>query len=367
VSRDRLYRGNFPNIIKGEIAIIIKAQTSLSFVLFLLCGISTCIVSCKTSDSNEETGWVWKHKFYLSESGFPASSADGKHQIILLPKKIYTSGDYGVSWAKFSVPWTPHNWECPVASNSDGSRLVAVDQGGSIWSATAYGTAWTEQTAAGTRNWSSIASSSDGSKLVAAVDGGSLWTSADYGVTWAERNAAGTRTWSSVASSASGSRLAAAVDDGSLWTSADYGATWKRRTNVAKYWVKICMSPNGKMLAAIDHHDVWCSSDYGASWTCHTFPNSNTHPWHTHDIVCSADGSILAVTASYVDGMYQPSEPSALFISLDSGQSWAKSDMADGSARIAASVDMSRLIIANFMIDVGEGDLLTGYNSDLEN
>src|ERR1044071_9110980 len=76
-----------------------------------------------------------------------------------------------------------------------------------------------------TRDWQAVASSADGSKLVAVVFGGTIFTSTDWGVTWTPRE--NPRYWFSVASSASGSNLVAVDADynsasgGYIYTSPD--------------------------------------------------------------------------------------------------------------------------------------------------
>ena len=82
---------------------------------------------------------------------------------------------------------------------------------------------WTNQTAAGSRNWYAITSSSDGTKLAAAVGGpfgsGDIYTSTDSGAHWTDQTLAGSRNWYAITSSSDGTKLAA-VDDtpGDIWT-----------------------------------------------------------------------------------------------------------------------------------------------------
>jgi hypothetical protein len=80
-----------------------------------------------------------------------------------------------------------------AASSADGLRLVAVTNGGQIWTSVNGGTVWTARGAA--LSWYAAASSSDGTRLVAVVNGGQIWTSTDIGVTWTARESA--RSWQS--------------------------------------------------------------------------------------------------------------------------------------------------------------------------
>jgi uncharacterized repeat protein (TIGR01451 family) len=77
------------------------------------------------------------------------------------------------------------------------------------------GETWNLATNAPALVWDGIASSADGSKLVAVSDGGSIFSSADSGITWQSNNAPSMR-WSSVASSANGNREVAAGNSGTF-------------------------------------------------------------------------------------------------------------------------------------------------------
>lgn len=76
-----------------------------------------------------------------------------------------------------------------MASSADGSKLVALDYVGLIYTSTDSGVTWIPHDSA--RVWSSVATSADGSKLVAAVYGGQIYTSIDSGVSWTPRAVGG--------------------------------------------------------------------------------------------------------------------------------------------------------------------------------
>ena len=82
------------------------------------------------------------------------------------------STDSGLSWTARD---STRNWQA-VASSSDGSKLVAAELGGQIYTSTDSGLTWTAGDS--TRNWQAVASSADGNKLVAVVTGGQIYTSA---------------------------------------------------------------------------------------------------------------------------------------------------------------------------------------------
>ena len=86
-----------------------------------------------------------------------------------------------MSWELQSSPPSTANW-VSVASNSDGTKLVACAYGNSIYTGSYSGTSWTWIAQSGTAlptnpSWQSVASNSDGTKLVAcASDNGGIYT-----------------------------------------------------------------------------------------------------------------------------------------------------------------------------------------------
>jgi hypothetical protein len=62
-----------------------------------------------------------------------------------------------------------------------------------------------------------VASSADGTRLVAVTYGGSIYVSQDSGVTWSQR--ASSQYWIGVASSAEGTKLVAVAKDDYIYTS----------------------------------------------------------------------------------------------------------------------------------------------------
>jgi photosystem II stability/assembly factor-like uncharacterized protein len=94
--------------------------------------------------------------------------------------------------------------------------LVAVVDGGYIYTSTDSGASWTQH--GPSQSWISVASSADGKNLVAANDSeNAIYTSADAGLTWTQQGTF--QNWSSVASSADGTKLVAVVNGGYIYTS----------------------------------------------------------------------------------------------------------------------------------------------------
>ena len=129
---------------------------------------------------------------------------------------IWTSTDSGATWTQRNLG-LPGNQPPPgqqwrgIASNGDGTKLVAVIEAGDIWRSTDSGATWDAMAAFATTpptlnlNWQDIASSSDGTVLVAVPEGGNIWKSTNSGTDWIEDTTVGDiKDWRSVASNAVG-------------------------------------------------------------------------------------------------------------------------------------------------------------------
>ena len=261
---------------------------------------------------------------------------------------IYTSADSGTTWiqriAVGNRAWTA------VASSSDGTKLVAVDDlgttsnGGYIYTSADSGVAWTQRTAVGARSWSGVASSSDGTRLAAADNGGYIYTSADSGATWTKRTGAGEGLWNAIASSSNGTRLVAVGYNGIIYTSTDAGSTWTRRESSADFsWLAVASSSDGATLVVGGYRNnapggavLWTSTDSGATWTKQTTPN-NLSPY-SMAVASSSDGTRL-VALEY--GGY-------ICTSTDSGATWTQHVNANFSYTpvVASSSDGTRLVAA---------------------
>jgi len=283
---------------------------------------------------NGSAGWnttgAWGA--YESNRGWAcvASSADGSKRVAAeFGGRIYTSTDFGVSW-------TPRdgsrNW-ISVASSSDGTKLVAVVSGGQIYTSTDSGVSWTARDS--NRNWNSVASSSDGSKLVAAVSGGQLYTSADSGATWTARESS--RNWWSVTSSADGSKLLALVAGGYLYTSTDSGTSWTPRlTDTNRSWQAAASSSDGSALVAlVAGGQIYTSTNSGVNWTPRMTDGNRS--WNT--VASSSDGSKL-VAAVY---------GGQIFTSTDFGVNWTAREGSRLWSSVASSSDGSKLSAAVYL------------------
>jgi hypothetical protein len=237
--------------------------------------------------------------------------------------------------------WTPRasnrTWG-GIASSADGSKLVAVVDGGQIFTSPNFGATWTARES--TRFWQNVASSNDGTKLIAAAFNGQLYTSTDSGVTWTPRETA--RQWVDVASSADGTKLAAVVFGGQIYTSTDSGATWTPRQN-ARNWGNIVSSADGmKLVAHVDSGNIWTSIDGGVSW----LPRELSRAWR--GLASSADGTKLLATVNN----------GSLYTSTDSGATWTARESARTWQQAASSADGTRLVAV-----VANGQVYTSTDS----
>jgi hypothetical protein len=222
--------------------------------------------------SNRGASWGVRMSGTRRNWGAMTSSSDGSRLVVLeSPGFVWTSGDGGSSWGMRA---DSRDWSA-VSSSSDGSKVVAAVGGGQIYTCRPYGpnprdykypedtsNAWIPRDSA--RNWAALASSSDGDKLVAVVNGGRIYTSSNTGISWIARESV--RKWAAVASSADGSRLLAAESGGMLYTSSDGGVSWQAREG-PRNWVAVASSSDGTRLAAAEYGGLmYFSADAGTSW-----------------------------------------------------------------------------------------------------
>jgi len=193
---------------------------------------------------------------------------------------------------------------------------------------------WT-QTSAPTNSWSCVASSADGTKLVAAGDG-SIFTSTDSGTTWISNNVPH-KLWNHVATSSDGSKLAATSTAlgqplGSLLTSMDSGATWISNSVPNAAWNSIAFSADGNRLVAAGSWKIYISTNSGTTWA-----STNTDE-HWEIVASSADGTKLVAAAS----MVFPPTP-RIYTSTNSGSSWTLMNSLLSASAIASSADGTKL------------------------
>ncbi len=205
-----------------------------------------------------------------------ASDADGSNLIAgtfgLNDGRLYTSSDYGATWTERIVPGVDPNGEgsgrnrnwYALASDDDGSSLIAGNATGRLYTSSDYGTTWVERRPAGDTQqyWKSVASNYDGTYLVAGAEDNRLYTSANGGANWTERRPNGDQKWMwrAVSTDTTGANIIVGIYDvnsGGVYISTDYGATWDRQAitgaGVLNRWESVAMSANGSSLLAVDY------------------------------------------------------------------------------------------------------------------
>lgn len=282
----------------------------------------------------------WHLGVSITSGGFSgiASSADGLKMVAVSPGGgIFTSVNSGQFW---NNPNNSSSMTC-VASSADGIRLAAGNNGGSSSSiilSTDAGNNWFSpaSTPIQVSHCQSIASSADGSHLVAVVNGGGIYTSANAGTNWSYNSSSPNdkaHAWNSVTTSSDGSRCAAVIDGGYIYTSSNYGVNWTKSGAPSDNWVAITSSSDGSQLAAVTSGNsghIYTSSDYGANWSLQT--DAPTTNWSS--IASSADGTRLIAA---VDG-------GGIYLSANLASSWIKLPVDNQNWKgIACSADCTKM------------------------
>ena len=235
-------------------------------------------------------------------------------------------------------------WTC-LAESSDGTKLAAGAQGGTIYYSLDSGATWSASTVA-TASWQSIASANDGYTVAAgATNGGSIYISTNSGASFTAISGSG-GSWFSLALSSDGTKMVAADYNVGLYT---YAGTTRTSTNLdsPNEWSSVASSANGKNLVAANYgvasgSGIYISGNGGSTWTQVVAGNDWTA------VTSSADGTRLAAT-SFGEGI----ETSA-----NSGLTWAATTApAADWVSLACSSDGSKLIAA-----VSDGSIYTSEN-----
>ncbi|MEN9324462.1 MAG: hypothetical protein RL414_216 [Actinomycetota bacterium] len=259
---------------------------------------------------------------------------------------IWASSDYGVTWNAIAST-DGHHW-FSIASNSNGTKVIAVDRGGDIWTSVDSGSTWTSHRAAGgVHNWEGVASSSDGDNLIAVASDGFIVTSTNSGETWTDYTPSGVTGFTGVSSSNDGSRLAATTWSSGIYTSSNYGHTWtlralpKRNVSQETNLQMVSMSGDGSHLVTGTRANndnggtVFTSADFGVTWTA-----SAPSGFDYIGFASSGDGSRVAAAIYGQTGVSTSS---------DFGLTWSfQSTGSRGVIPIATNIDGSLLFVGGY-------------------
>ena len=237
---------------------------------------------------------------------------------------IYTSSDYGTTWAiadisgyypAFLAGWTS------VSMSSDGQDQTAVDVQSGIYASSNYGATWTMALPL-QEAWGSVSLSSYGDYQFAAsqygrvsvTNGGVITYSRDKGKTW-RITGAPLAEWRSVSLASDGPNRTAVGFDGIYTADDESGNYWTRRSTPSTFaydaWASVGLSSTGQYQTAVNAFGGICtSSDYGATWKITTAPSA---VWAS--VSLSSTGEYQAAVAFDEDA-------GGIYTSSDSGATW---------------------------------------------
>jgi len=234
--------------------------------------------------------------------------------------RIYTSGDYGVSWVeRFPVAsgtgQIQEMWN-DVASDADGSNLIVCcfetgfdDSVGRVYISVNYGETWTETRPTGLDEdveWIACVSNYNGSQLVVCSNT-KVYKSSNSGLTWDEKIPASgiDPVWIDLACDYDCSNLILSgytdninLEDVRVFVSLDFGETWIDRTppnlqTGALGWCGVASDGDGSDLAVAEYDGrIYTSSDFGITWI-EERPTGNDENRYWYELSFDYDGSNL--------------------------------------------------------------------------
>ncbi|MGB8370513.1 MAG: WD40/YVTN/BNR-like repeat-containing protein [Limisphaerales bacterium] len=223
---------------------------------------------------------------------------------------MYTSTDLGNTWISNTVPT---GFLLPIALSADGTKMVAEGDTSTndvIFTSTNSGTTWVSNNIP-VNSALFGATSADGIRMVVTgmtIQGPSyVFTSTNSGATWSDGVPAGGNLLYSVAFSADGTKLVTGGEAPSetpfMLTSTNSGATWTSNSlpSLSAMWKSFALSADGNTLVAVatsvnldlklEGH-ILTSTNLGATWSLADAP---VECWS--GVACSADGCQLAASA----------------------------------------------------------------------
>ena len=264
----------------------------------LVASANQSVITPMYTSTNGGTTWTLKMNglpSYLNinqnYSFFVASDSTGQNLVTVYQNStlningIYTSTNGASLWTQQTSglpdPSTFQNWSS-VASDSTGQKLVACINSGGIYISTNGGSSWTVQTNGlpATGSWLKVASNADGSRLVAIV-ANSIYTY--YNGVWTNSNDAPTYlNWGAVASDSTGQYLVVTPNNYRgipyIYTSTNYGVTWVSKSIPVSLGItSVASNSTGQKLVVVGRYSnrfnvnyyggIILSEDGGTSWT----------------------------------------------------------------------------------------------------
>ena len=175
--------------------------------------------------------------------------------------RIYYSTNSGVTWTVSTNPPTPQNW-LTVSMSKFGLNVVAVTStADKIYRSTDGGINFFTLVNCPIQNWGGVATNSDGSVIVGVVNGGFVFQSVDSGVTWATRYFAQILDWNYIycnnnETTITDARFIASVDNGQIYISLDKGTTWNPTNNRRPWTCVACNGSFNKLFGTVSNQPI---------------------------------------------------------------------------------------------------------------
>jgi len=206
---------------------------------------------------------------------------------------ITRSQDGGATWTVSTIQ--PKDHLESIYGTSDGQKLWVVGKGskeGVIIKSNDGGATWIQRTSGIPDTLLANFGTKDGSMVWAVSDLGNIVRSKDGGMTWTKHSSAAS--WlGSIIGTSDGRHLWAVGgngENGTILESGDQGITWVGRYSAVKTKLSaIFASSDGSKLSAIGAGIIAASDDGGSTWTTH----NTGYPKWPHAIFGTSDGARL--------------------------------------------------------------------------
>ena len=322
-------------------------------------------VSTQALPGNTAPGQAWTAR--LDRKAWQGVATDPEGSVMVAADaagQLHVSNDAGHTWTAGNSPvanWTSVSISRMPWSNPSGAAgevsLVAAAQGGGLYRSSGNGN-WTPVSNAagdlGSRDWAAV-DISEGGSITAAVFNGPIYSGAGLAPATASGSGAVlVRGWRGLARG--NGVLAAVNEEGEVQVSTDGGLTFSARNvnvggaAVSQPWNKVAVSRDGRTIAVAGRTAsfVYLSRDAGLTWTRTAAPAGNYTA-----IALSSDGQVVGAALSGAGGGVQ--------LSTDGGASFTAANLpgTDTDWRGLAMSDDGKQLIAAGRGAGGIGQLVT--------
>ena len=170
----------------------------------------------------------------------------------------------------------------------------------------------------------------------------------DSGASWTNSNATNLN-WQAIASSSDGTKLVAVTyggfntcTNGGIYTSSDSGKSWFKTgapliNGCVPNWRSVASSSDGtRLVAGLDYGLIFVSRDSGTTWAGTSSPNGSAAQWYS--IASSSDGTKLVAVTLFL----------GIWSSTNSGTNWTQAPGTTGATwySVVSSSDGSNVVAA---------------------